>query len=958
MQHKQYNLCYLTEIFVLLYKMFKNAISYYITIKGLLIIYFLVFVQTINGQELPPIYNFTPETYKAESQNWSIDQSEEGHLYVANNLGLLEFNGATWNLYKTPNATIMRSVKSIDDKVFTGFYMDFGYWQRDLYGVLNYISLVKENNISILEDEQFWNIIQYDDWILFQSLQRIYFFNPTTKEYKIISSDVKITKLFKVNNTIYFHQFGKGLYMIKDGDAVLVSNHEIFKSNDIINIHKEDNHLLLLTNSKGFVKLINNQIKLWDPPNRYLKNKKIYNSVRLKNEGFAIGTISNGVLFLTKEGEIEYEFSLTNGLINNTVLSLFEDNRGKIWLGLDDGINSIDINSQIKVFKDTEGSIGSVYASIVFEKDLYLGTNQGLFVKRYGSNEKFKIIEGTQGQVWSLNKIDNHLFCGHDSGTFIIKNRRIINSINVLGTWDVKKINEQTLLQGNYTGLYILEKRNDKWRLKNKLKGFNNSSRSFELLDDLIFVNHEYKGIFVLKPNANYNQLTQIHKDTVVGKGFHSNIIKYKEAIYYSDFKGVFKYVKEDKSFQRDSILSRFYSKEEYKTGKIIFDNNNNKLWSFSKKHISYAKPNTINQKISVKKIAISEQLRKGAQGFENLYFYDNQYILGVNNGYILINTNINNQDKIQKLTINSIKRKELDREYEYVQLNKEGTFTSKQNNFKFDFNIPYLTHDVNVEYQYLLKGYTQTWSKWSTNPSASFENLPYGNEYTFLVKAKIGLQDSNTASYTFSIKNPWFLTNTAIAAYVITVILFLLLIDRLYKNYYRKQRKRLLEKQEKDFKLQSLASEKELIQARNEQLKIDVESKNRELATSTMSIIKKNELLSTIKKELVEGQDQGQKNVIKIIDRNLNNNDDWQMFKQAFNNADKDFIKKLKTLHTTLTPNDLRLCAYLRLNLSSKEIAPLLNISPRSVEVKRYRLRKKMNLEHNDSLTDYILSI
>ena len=68
-------------------------------------------------------------------------------------------------------------------------------------------------------------------------------------------------------------------------------------------------------------------------------------------------------------------------------------------------------------------------------------------------------------------------------------------------------------------------------------------------------------------------------------------------------------------------------------------------------------------------------------------------------------------------------------------------------------------------------------------------------------------------------------------------------------------------------------------------------------------------------------------------------------MFKEAFNNADKDFIKKLKSIHPNLTPNDLRLCAYLRLNLSSKEIAPLLNISPRSVEVKRYRLRKKMEL-------------
>ena len=79
------------------------------------------------------------------------------------------------------------------------------------------------------------------------------------------------------------------------------------------------------------------------------------------------------------------------------------------------------------------------------------------------------------------------------------------------------------------------------------------------------------------------------------------------------------------------------------------------------------------------------------------------------------------------------------------------------------------------------------------------------------------------------------------------------------------------------------------------------------------------------------------------LINKNLNTTDDWKLFEEAFNNADKDFLKNLKQKHPELTSNDLRLCTYLRLNLSSKEIAPLLNISSRSVEVKRYRLRKKM---------------
>ena len=940
--------------------MIANSNSHNSCANYYLVIFFSFFVLEFFAQELPPIYNYTPEVYNAESQNWSIDQTEEGYLFVANNLGLLEFNGASWSLYKTPNTTIMRSVKAINSKVFTGFYMDFGYWERDNFGNLKYLSLVNEHNISLLEDEQFWNIIQFDEWILFQSLQRIYFFNPITKEHKIISSDVKITKLFKVDDTIYFQQLGKGLFKIDKGISVLVSDNKFFKSNDIINIHRTQNGLLLLTNTSGFIFLSDKKISFWKKANAYLKGLKTYSSIKMRNGGFAIGTISNGVIFLTKDGELSYQISLKNGLINNTVLSLFEDWRGNVWLGLDNGINSIDINSQIKIFWDKEGEIGSVYASTVFENNLYLGTNQGLFMKKFNSNERFQIIEGTEGQVWSLNKIDNKLFCGHDSGTLIIKEDRIINKIPVLGTWDLKKINENTLLQGNYSGLYILEKKNDRWSLKNKIKGFANSSRSFEFANNFIFVNHEYKGIFKLKADTNFENFILVQNDSIVGKGYHSNMIKYLNNIYYSDNKGVFKYSFNKNKFLKDSILSNFYTETSYTSGKMIVDQNKNLLWSFSKKHLGYAKSNTINLKLSVKLIPISEKLRKGAQGFENLYHLgENNYILGVNNGYLIFNiSNSINEKSDYQIKINSIQRKELDSDFEYVNLTDEGKFTSIENNINFNYNVPYLNQDVNVEYQYLLKGYAKSWSQWSLKPSVTFENLPYGNDYVFSVRAKIGSRESNVASYRFTIENPWYLTNLAKGLYVVCVILILLIIDRIYKGYYRNQRKRLLEKQENEFKIKSLANEKELIQTRNEKLRTDVESKNRELATSTMSIIKKNELLSSIKKELIEGKDQGLKNVIKIIDKNLNNTDDWQMFKEAFNNADKDFIQKLKKLHTTLTPNDLRLCAYLRLNLSSKEIAPLLNISPRSVEVKRYRLRKKMSLEHNDSLTDYILNI
>ena len=123
--------------------------------------------------------------------------------------------------------------------------------------------------------------------------------------------------------------------------------------------------------------------------------------------------------------------------------------------------------------------------------------------------------------------------------------------------------------------------------------------------------------------------------------------------------------------------------------------------------------------------------------------------------------------------------------------------------------------------------------------------------------------------------------------------------------------------------------------------------------------MINKNETLNAIKDELGQLTDESSiRSVMKIIDTNLNNKEDWKFFEEAFNHADKDFFKKVKEKHPELTSNDLRLCVYLRMNLSSKEIAPLLNISHRSVEIKRYRLRKKISLNRNVNLNDYFIRL
>jgi DNA-binding CsgD family transcriptional regulator len=217
-------------------------------------------------------------------------------------------------------------------------------------------------------------------------------------------------------------------------------------------------------------------------------------------------------------------------------------------------------------------------------------------------------------------------------------------------------------------------------------------------------------------------------------------------------------------------------------------------------------------------------------------------------------------------------------------------------------------------------------------------------------------------ATYRFTICKPWYATVLALIIYGILAVLLALYIHKAYREYYNKKEQKLIEENNLLLEIKELENEQRLMKLKNEQLSSDVDSKNRELAVSTMDLMKKNELLALIKDDLKrtgpDSDDKSIKSVINTINKNMSEDNSWTIFKEAFNNADNDFLKKIKQAHPSLTPNDLRLCAYLRLNLSSKEIAPLLNISVRSVEVKRYRLRKKMDLSHETSVVEYILSI
>ena len=925
-----------------------------------LLIIFLIFINSclLVSQELPPVINYTSTNYDAGNQNWMISQTTNKNIYIANGTGLLEFNGAEWNLYPMPNNTIVRSVKVKDEKIFTGAYMEVGYWKMNDFGTLDYTSLINKFPKKVSDGEQFWHIENSGDIMIFQSFEKLYLYNLKTENVSNVEiyGNTPISNLFKVEADIYFQQEGKGLFLIKNGKPELLISSEVISTKEFVHIYQQNKQLRLVCKS-GIIYTWNGTSLLPVFPNliKSLEGLSIYSALNLANGSLILGTVENGIYQINSEGKIINNFNQTNGILNNTVLSLFLDNDKNLWAGLDNGLSVINIYSPFQIFQDKNGEIGSVYASFKEKDYLYLGTNQGLYYKKEEEKD-YKLIPGTNGQVWSLQKLDNYLFCGHNNGTFII-NEGVANKISErAGTWKVIKLenNPGSYLQGHYNGLSILSTKDGNFKTTPMLKDFPHSSKSIVSEENGdIWVGNEHKGTFKIRLNDSLNEIiaTKNYPFKEVS-GITSSVFKFNDSIYYATNKDFFQYVPSLDEFSDKNELSRVTKTYKRISGTII-NNGNDRIWGFTENSIFSVWLSQLSTGYNVTPIYLSKEVRNITIGHENITpLKDGSYLLGVSNGYVTFNQ-LKEPNVSYKLTINKITNSTLEREPHLVSLKTTPTFNFRANNLSFDYSITEYKKFEAPEYSYRLIGLSSNWSMYSKSASTSFKNLPFG-DYIFQVKGKIGASTTNIISYEFNISRPWYLSWTALVGYFLLFVLILVFVHKANKRHHRK----INEENEKGLKLKHLEAEQKIIKLQNEQLEKDMMSKNKELAVSTMSLIKKNEFLTNIKEQLKESESSKVKSVIKTIDKDINEEYNWNLFKEAFNNADKDFFKKMKSNHPDLTANDLKLCAYLRLNLSSKEIAPLLNISVKSVEIKRYRLRKKMNLLRDVNLVEYIIGI
>lgn len=296
-----------------------------------------------------------------------------------------------------------------------------------------------------------------------------------------------------------------------------------------------------------------------------------------------------------------------------------------------------------------------------------------------------------------------------------------------------------------------------------------------------------------------------------------------------------------------------------------------------------------------------------------------------------------------------------------------------KSNRVKFTFSSPSYENIDKIEFSHQLEGFEERWSNWSPITTIEYANLREGN-YKMNLKARNSYgKQSEVTQVLFTISPPWYRHFLAYFCYIILVLAITnFVINRIKlkirKNKYYEtieQRRIYLEKEAK-IRKEQYDLEKEIERLKNDQLQTKILSKDKELVTNTLQVVKKNKILNGIIHKLkdinVDSFDESTKfqfnKLNKSIVREVNTDKSWKDLEKHIKNVHFDFLKRLKEKYPTISPRELDLCTYLLMNMSTKEIAEIMNISSGGVEVSRYRLRKKFGLGKKQNLTGFLMSI
>jgi len=867
----------------------------------------------------------------------------------------------------------------------SGGQEEFGYFTPAGNGELVYTSL--KNRIP-QQDNDFadvWDICIFGKDVFFRSKKKIFRLNS---DKITVYKSTDWGALGSTNNGVFAYEFERGLVSFRDGEWKPVLKQGSLPSQPdvraMIDIGKDS--LLVASFTHGLFILHDSVLeKFTTPAIEQAAAANISGAILLEPDRLALITNLGGCIILSKKGDFIQRFTKNEGLQNNNIQAIHLDKDNNCWLALDNGIDMLAYKNAIThIFPDNDDR-NAGYTSLIYKGRLYMGVSTGLYSVALDTSKDlsftkgvFTKVDNTKGQVWSLSEINGRLLVGHTKGAFAVDGSRAVPFDEHTGFWTFLPLQPPaqgpapTIIAGTYNGINVYHYDGRDF-INIKVHAQFESAKFVAIQDGgpspVVWIAHSYKGLYKVTFNPQGLPMASVYHDSRhILSHNHNHLFRIHNQIILTTDKGIFEYNRDSSDFIRSARLTAIFG--EIPPTYIKEDPYGN-LWFVADKKVGVVDMSTGKPRM-VYISQLDNLLMAG--GYEDINIIDsNNVLVAAEKGFFHINyAQYVKHNPLMRVLIRdvvSISRKD------GVQLDAH-TFKYQGNSLHFEFSAPLYAQQQNIDYRYFLKGFDKEWSAWGKKPEKDYTNLPEG-DYVFEVKCRNTVtNESSAATYTFRVLPPWYRTWWAFIAYALGAAgLLYWFYKRQQRKYKRLQAHKLQEQQRKyDEEQQQLQfrhqlalsrNEKEIIQLKNEMLQGEIDQKNKELAANAMSFVQKGELLSRIKEDLMRMKNNAElekdskdlKKIIRIIDNEQDNPHDWEQFAVHFDSVHTNYLRDLKERFPDLTVSELKLCAFLRLNLSTKEISQLMNISIRGVETSRYRLRKKLELSADANLVDFLMT-
>ncbi len=911
------------------------------------LLYILIFgfisLQLTAQELLPFVENYSKSNYQGDNQIWSTAQGNDNAMYFANNNYLLRYDGVKWEKYKLPNKTIIRSIMVDGGKIYSGSYQEFGYWYRK-NAKMHYVSISKRKKVfdEKNNNDEIWKIFKFNNKIYFQSFNGLFIFDgKVIKEKKF---PFLISYCFVAGNELLIASVEKGIYRLNNGEIEKVNGLSLLENNVIHAIQKYQGKTYFFTKKNGVYVLENNILSPWkNELNEILKSANINVAQFIKNSKLIIGTANNGVYILDLTSGTHKNINRNNVLMNNSILSIGQDKENDLWLGLDNGIAHIEVNSPISIFYDSSGILGSVYSVASTPQGYLMASNHGVF--KY-EGKQLSLIPSTQGQAWVISKINDQYLIGHNEGTYIYKKGLFSKLSTINGGWNLAKsaINN-SYLQATYSGIVIYNDPNN-LNEKQAVKGLQKPIKYLaQNRKNEIWAADINRGLYRVLYNDNYEtrDVDNVTQRSKISNDFGVKIFEFRNEILFLINNSWYTF----NSFTNQLEANQLFNENFKNVSNIVsIDENHFMVLQDGLLYHVYAQGSKFIRN------SIQEKYYKGKIINDNLKIFKdkNNYLLNLDDGFVSLDLKYNKKEKAN------------------VKIEAFNNDNLVENNSKIKHNS-----ELRIDVISGIYGASKPDLFYRLNGKKEFipikeglillNNLTSGS-HDVTIYSNDGLLYNKAANFQFVVANAWYFSIWMILVYFIVVGLILYLYYKWNKMKYIQKLKLQKEelKHQREILEMELKAENELNRQEYEKhiLELELESKSSEVAGKSLSIAKQSEMIENIQNILDSESDFNKlkSEIKKAIKINAVNKHEWEIFETNLNQINNEFIIALSKKYPNLTSKDIKLCVYLKMNLSSKEIAPMMNISFRGVELHRYRLRKKLGLSQEEVLSKFLLSV